>query len=94
MQRGISMKYKSLLMILISSFAYSSQSDLNISFENKRKSPYVNGIKCYCDCGKEPVLALILFGRLDLYCEDHIPEIERVRKVTPENLSDVLRRES
>lgn len=87
------MKYKLLLMSLISSFIYGSQNEYTLRVEN-RGDTFVNGIKSYCDCGRSPVLVMVLFGRLNLYCEEHMPEIEIVRRVTPENLNEVLRRES
>lgn len=88
------MKYKLLFMSLISSFAYSSQHDYQLSISNRQEEQTViNGIKSYCECGKAPVLVMFLYGHMQLYCEDHKPEIERVRKVTPENLIDALRRD-
>lgn len=81
-------------MSLISSFAYSSQHEYTLRVENRHETAtFVNGIKCYCDCGRSPVLAMVLFGRLDLYCEEHMPEIERVKRLTPERLAEILRKD-
>lgn len=89
------MKYKLLFMSLISSFIYSSQHEYTLRIENKNELvTFVNGVKCYCDCGRSPVLAMVLFGKLDLYCEEHMPEIERVQRLTPERLAELFRKES
>jgi hypothetical protein len=83
-----------ILLSLISVFAYSSQKEMTIRVENRHESAtYVNGTQSYCECGRSPVLAMILFGRLDLYCEEHIPEIEVVRRLTPERLAEILRKD-
>lgn len=89
------MKYKLLLMSLISGFLYSSQQDYQISISTRGEpQTLINGMASYCECGKSPILVMFLFGRMQLYCQEHMPEIERVRRVTPENLAEILRKES
>jgi hypothetical protein len=85
-------KNKLILLSLVSVFAYSSQKEITIRVEN-REDTFVNGIKSYCECGRSPVMAMILFGRLDLYCEEHLPEVEKVQRLTPERLAEILRKD-
>lgn len=92
------MKNKLLLMCLFSSFAYSMQHTNThvVAITTTQGMPTetsIGGIRSFCECGQPPVLVMFLFGSMQLYCREHMPEIERVRRVTPENLIEVLRRE-
>lgn len=83
---------KLLLLSLFSGFVCASEQRATIVVE-KDFTTYVGGIKSYCECGKNPVLVMFLYGHLKMYCADHMPEIERVRRVTPERLAEILRKE-
>jgi hypothetical protein len=86
------MKNKLLLMCLFSGFVYSSEQNATVRI-GKDNQTSIGGILAYCECGKNPVMVMFLYGKMQLYCAEHMPEIERVRRVTPENLSEILRRE-
>lgn len=94
------MKIKLLLSFLFSSFIaiHSSYISPNerlaiVSIKDNNKAS-INGIAAHCYCGKDPVLVMFLYGKLHVYCQDHLPEFDRIKRITPENLSEILRRES
>lgn len=87
------MKSNLLLLSFISGFMYSCEQRATVVVEKDCKT-YIGGMKSYCECGKDPVLVMFLYGNLKMYCAQHMPEMERVRKITPENLADILRKES
>lgn len=85
---------KLLISLLFCSSLFASQ-DFRVTVSSRfEQEAFVNGIRVYCDCGKSPVLIMFLCGQVQLYCEEHMPEIERTRRITPDNLSEALRRES
>ena len=80
-----------LLSLLCAMPLIGSQHDYQISVSNHHQSAtIVNGTRSYCDCGRSPVLVMVLYGHLFLYCEEHMPELEVVRRVTPENLTEII----
>jgi hypothetical protein len=87
-------KYLPLLMVtsLYSSYDY----HLQMSFRrgptphDSRIEYKVNESDVLCECGRKPVCSMFFYGNPEHYCEEHIPEIERVTRITPANLDQFL----
>lgn len=49
--------------------------------------------KCAC-CAKVGQTVFVLGGKKHVYCNDHAPEIVRVKRITLDNLNEILRKGS
>lgn len=50
----------------------------------------VNNKQVFCACGKSPDCIMFFSGNPEYYCTTHVPEIERVRTIRPEDIQQLL----
>ena len=56
-----------------------------------RAHTVLNEKEVFCPCGKPPVCTMFFYGRPEHYCAAHIPEIEYVRPIGPNDIDALLR---
>lgn len=84
------------LFLLCGSLYGSYEYHMQMSFKrgptpNDQKIDYrVNEKDVLCYCGRKPVCSMFFYGNPEHFCDQHIPEIERVNRVTLDNVQDFL----
>lgn len=92
--------FKSLLCFLFVAFSLSAAEynyNLHMSFKrgptphDPRSHVFLNKQEVFCPCGKPPVCTMFFYGKPEHYCAAHIPEIEYVRPIGPNDIEALLR---
>lgn len=84
------------LMVLFSPLYSSYDYHMQMSFRrgptpmDSRIEYKVNEQDVTCECGRKPVFSMFFYGRPEHFCEQHIPEIERVTRITEESVQQLL----
>lgn len=56
--------------------------------EDFSSTVFVNGVELLCDCGHDPVVVIIAYGKLEVYCIDCCPKIKYCERFNMEEVYD------
>jgi|GEM_PF-3718235 hypothetical protein len=80
--------FKSFVYFLLFSGVICTSHDYDIHIT--KTNTIINNKEVFCFCGKSPDCIMFFSGRPEYYCTHHVPEIEHVKTIRPEDIQQLI----